>query len=88
MKFETEEELTDFVFGAILSKLISFVLLTMGIRRAVTDIVYLQVPAWRFAYIMIFFGLFGLMLFEGEPLKSIRENDFEEETSEYTEIPF
>lgn len=88
MKFETEEELFDFIFGSILCKIISFVLLTMGIRRAVTDIVYLGVPAWRFSFVMIFFGLFGLMLFEGEPLKSIRENDFEEETSEYTEIPF
>jgi len=88
MNFETEEELYDFVFASILVKLISFGLLTMGIRGAVTDIVYLGVPAWRFNDVIIFFGLFGLMIMEGEPLKSIRENDFEENNSDMVEIPF
>lgn len=88
MKFDTEEELTDFVFASIMTKIISFCLLTFGIRRAVTDVVYLQVPAWRFSFVMIFFGLFGLMLFEGEPLSSIRENNFQENDSDMVEIPF
>jgi len=88
MQVESEEELFDLIFASILVKIISFALLTMGIRTAVTDIVYLGVPAWRFSYFMIFFGLFGLMLFEGEPLKSIRENDFENKESDMVEIPF